>query len=76
MSLGGHENFVCCVCVLPPDSDHPQGLILTGSNDCSILAYTINSPAPIYKLTGHTNAGTLLSQLHSIKIFRGYLFRK
>lgn len=56
MSLGGHENFVSCVCVLPPDSDHPHGLILTGSNDCSILAYTINSPAPIFKLTGHTNA--------------------
>ena len=35
--MTGHENFVSCVCVMPPDDKYPHGLILTGSNDHDIL---------------------------------------
>ncbi|KAL3869595.1 hypothetical protein ACJMK2_042263 [Sinanodonta woodiana] len=68
--ISGHSNFVAAVCVMPPDDKHPYGLIYTGSNDHNILAFTLDSPQPIYKLTGHTNTvctlavgkfGTLLS---------------
>lgn len=51
----GHTNFVSCVCVLPPDEIHPTGLILTGSNDKSICAFTLESPDPVYRLIGHAN---------------------
>ncbi|XP_041475058.1 phospholipase A-2-activating protein-like [Lytechinus variegatus] len=68
--MSGHQNFVSCVCVLPPSEKYAQGLIVTGSNDNKIHAYTLESPLPVYVLTGHKNAvcalaagkfGTLLS---------------
>ncbi|XP_033729624.1 phospholipase A-2-activating protein-like isoform X3 [Pecten maximus] len=68
--MSGHTNFISAVCYMPPDGTYSHGLILTGSNDSTILAYTLDSPEPIYKLTGHSNTvcslaagkfGTLLS---------------
>ncbi|XP_072173006.1 phospholipase A-2-activating protein-like [Diadema setosum] len=68
--MSGHQNFVSCVCVLPPSEKYTQGLIMTGSNDAKIHAYTLESPMPVYKLEGHKNTvcalaagkfGTLLS---------------
>jgi len=56
--LGGHNGFVSAVCVLPPDEEFPNGLIVTGSNDHVIHAYTLDSPEPKYRLTGHTGNGT------------------
>ncbi|GFS06857.1 phospholipase A-2-activating protein, partial [Elysia marginata] len=49
----GHTNFVSSLCVMPPDDTYPQGLIITGSNDKTILAYTPGSAEPVFKLTGH-----------------------
>ncbi|RUS88855.1 hypothetical protein EGW08_003400, partial [Elysia chlorotica] len=49
----GHSNFVSSLCVMPPDDTYPQGLIMTGSNDKSILAYTPGSTEPVFKLEGH-----------------------
>jgi phospholipase A-2-activating protein len=60
--MSGHSNFISSVCYMPPDETYPQGLILTGSNDSTILAFTLNSPAPIYKLEGHTENGKYLSK--------------
>ncbi|ESP05233.1 hypothetical protein LOTGIDRAFT_227892 [Lottia gigantea] len=54
--MSGHNNFVSSVCVMPPDDKYPNGLIFTGSNDSTILAYTLDSPQPIYKLTGHSSS--------------------
>ncbi|XP_061181732.1 phospholipase A-2-activating protein-like [Saccostrea echinata] len=51
--MRGHSNFVSAVCVMPPDSDYEQGLLVTGSNDHTILGYTPNSTEPVFKLTGH-----------------------
>ena len=34
-----------------------KGLIMTGSNDNTILAYTLESPEPIFKLEGHKDTG-------------------
>lgn len=68
--MSGHSNFVASVCCLPPDDKYPHGLIFTGSNDSTILAFTLDSPQPLYTLTGHTSTvcslasgkfGTLLS---------------
>ena len=56
-TLRGHTNFVSSVCVMPPDDTHPQGLIVTGSNDKSILAYMPGVPDPVFKLEGHTGNG-------------------
>ena len=55
--MSGHSNFVSCVCVTPPSDKFPQGLILTGSLDNSIHAYTLTSPEPVYKLLGHEDTG-------------------
>ncbi|XP_053395421.1 phospholipase A-2-activating protein-like [Mercenaria mercenaria] len=68
--MSGHSNFVASVCCLPPDDKHPHGLIFTGSNDSTILAFTLDSPQPLYTLEGHSSTvcslasgkfGTLLS---------------
>ena len=55
--LGGHNGFVSAVCVLPPDEEFPRGLIVTGSNDHAIHAYTLDSPEPKYRLSGHSGNG-------------------
>ena len=55
--LSGHTNFVVAVCMMPPSDTYPQGLIVTGSNDKTILAYTLDSPQPVYKLEGHVGTG-------------------
>ncbi|XP_071952361.1 phospholipase A-2-activating protein-like [Antedon mediterranea] len=70
LSMRGHENFVSSLCVLPPSDKYPTGLIMTGSNDYNINAYTLDSVLPVYTLKGHVNTvcclaagkfGTLLS---------------
>ncbi|KAK7867192.1 hypothetical protein R5R35_008386 [Gryllus longicercus] len=60
-TLLGHTNFVSCVCVLPPDSQFPKGLILTGSNDSNIRMFAVDSPQPIAVLKGHKNVVCSLS---------------
>ncbi|XP_005104581.1 phospholipase A-2-activating protein [Aplysia californica] len=54
LTMRGHSNFVSSLCVMPPDDSYPQGLIITGSNDKTILAYSPGVPEPVFKLTGHT----------------------
>ena len=55
--MSGHANFVSCVCVLPPTEKYATGLIMTGSNDFKVHAYTLDSPLPVYVLAGHKNTG-------------------
>ena len=50
MPLEGHANFVISVCVTRPDDNYPEGLIYTGSNDRTILAYIPDVPDPIFKV--------------------------
>ena len=57
--MSGHRNFVVAVCVMPPDERYPHGLIMTGSNDKNIHAYSLESPEPQYKLQGHGDTGNL-----------------
>ncbi|XP_066598418.1 phospholipase A-2-activating protein [Prorops nasuta] len=38
--LQGHTKFVSSVCVLNTCEGYPQGVIITGSNDCSICIYS------------------------------------
>ena len=57
--MRGHRNFVVSVCTMPPDERYPHGLIMTGSNDNIIHAYSLENAEPQYTLQGHTNTGTL-----------------
>ncbi|XP_071838733.1 phospholipase A-2-activating protein-like [Apostichopus japonicus] len=68
--MSGHKSFISSVATLPPNEKYPQGLIVTGGNDAKINAYTLESPMPVYTLTGHSGTvcalafgkfGTLLS---------------
>ncbi|CAK1552863.1 unnamed protein product [Leptosia nina] len=52
----GHKNFVSCVCWLPPCESFPEGLVITGSNDNTILGYTLQDGAVQINLKGHDNA--------------------
>lgn len=54
-TLTGHSNFVASVCILPPDDNHPQGLICTGSNDSTILLFEPGKLEPVAKLIGHSS---------------------
>ena len=55
--MRGHSNFISSVCVMPPDAAYEHGLIMTGSTDNTIIAYTPDSPEPVYKLEGHEGNG-------------------
>ncbi|XP_026739639.1 phospholipase A-2-activating protein [Trichoplusia ni] len=52
----GHRNFVSCVCWLPPCEAYPDGLVVTGSNDNTILGYNLQDGATQVTLEGHENA--------------------
>lgn len=67
--MTGHSNFVASVCCLPPDDKYPHGLIFTGSNDSTILAFTVESPQPIFKLTGHSGTGNLVCNGEFLQTF-------
>lgn len=55
--MSGHENFISSVSTLPPSEKYPHGLVVTGGNDAKIHAYTLESPVPVYTLTGHAGTG-------------------
>ncbi|PZC79265.1 hypothetical protein B5X24_HaOG216531 [Helicoverpa armigera] len=52
----GHRNFVSCVCWLPPCEAFPDGLVVTGSNDNTILGYNLQDGSIQITLEGHENA--------------------
>ncbi|KAH9634238.1 hypothetical protein HF086_012700 [Spodoptera exigua] len=52
----GHRNFVSCVCWLPPCEAYPDGLVVTGSNDNTILGYNLQDGVIQVTLEGHENA--------------------
>ncbi|CAH0728958.1 unnamed protein product, partial [Brenthis ino] len=51
----GHNNFVSCVCWLPPCEAFPDGLVITGSNDNTILGYNLQDGAVQINLKAHDN---------------------
>lgn len=52
----GHRNFVSCVCWFPPCEAFPEGLVITGSNDNTILGYNLQDGIIQITLEGHENA--------------------
>ncbi|CAG9784874.1 unnamed protein product, partial [Diatraea saccharalis] len=52
----GHNNFVSCVCWVPPCEAFPEGLVVTGSNDNTILGYNLQDGMIQVTLEGHENA--------------------
>jgi phospholipase A-2-activating protein len=55
----GHTNFVSCVHVIPPTEKHPDGLVLSGSHDHTILAFELGKHQPVFRLAGHKGTGEL-----------------
>ena len=55
--FSGHANFVSSICTMPPDDKFPHGLIVTGSNDNTIMGFTLDSLQPEFKLEGHSDTG-------------------
>ncbi|KAJ0179726.1 hypothetical protein K1T71_004317 [Dendrolimus kikuchii] len=51
----GHKNFVSCVCWIPPCEAFPDGLVVTGSNDNTILGYNLQDGMVILTLESHDN---------------------
>ncbi|XP_063361364.1 phospholipase A-2-activating protein [Cydia amplana] len=52
----GHKNFVSCICWLPPCEAFPDGIVVTGSNDNTILGYNLQDGSVVLTLEGHENA--------------------
>ncbi|CAG4941351.1 unnamed protein product [Parnassius apollo] len=52
----GHNNFVSCVCWFPPCEAFPDGLVITGSNDNTIIGYNLQDSTILITLKGHENA--------------------
>ncbi|KAI8429183.1 hypothetical protein MSG28_007720 [Choristoneura fumiferana] len=52
----GHKNFVSCICWLPPCEAFPEGIVITGSNDNTILGYNLQDGNIVLTLEGHENA--------------------
>lgn len=52
----GHRNFVSCICWLPPCEAFPEGIVITGSNDNTILGYNLQDGNVVLTLEGHENA--------------------
>lgn len=57
----GARNFIASLCALPVSAQYPDGLILAGSNDCSIYGFTLASKDPVIKLLGHSNVVCTIS---------------
>ncbi|XP_071552858.1 phospholipase A-2-activating protein isoform X1 [Panulirus ornatus] len=57
----GHSSYVTSVCMIPGDSEHPEGLVATGSRDTTILIYSLNGGQPLHTLTGHSDTVSCLS---------------
>ncbi|XP_053603095.1 phospholipase A-2-activating protein [Plodia interpunctella] len=52
----GHKNFVSCVCWIPPCEAYHEGLVVTGSNDNTIIGYNLQDALIQVNLEGHENA--------------------
>ncbi|XP_026490148.2 phospholipase A-2-activating protein [Vanessa tameamea] len=64
----GHSNFVSCVCWLPPCEAFPEGLVITGSNDNTILGYNLQDGVVQINLKGHENAVCSVSPGHDFGV--------
>lgn len=60
MTFRDQKNFVASVLYLPPTANFPEGLIVTGGNDNTILIYKPSEPFAIYSAKEHTNTGMCL----------------
>lgn len=56
-TLQGHTSFVSCVCVLPPSTNYPAGLIITGGCDKKICAFHPTQFNPLFTLEDHKDNG-------------------
>lgn len=66
MTFRDQTNFVACVLYLEPTQNFPDGLILTGGNDNTILVYKQHEPFATVTIKCHTNTGKLLTTFLSI----------
>ena len=64
----GHNSYVSCLAVMPPNDTYTDGLIYTGSHDAIIRAYVPQSLEPDHVLQGHSaNVSSLfVSKNHTL----------
>lgn len=51
----GHTKYLSAVVIMPPDNEHIEGLVYTGSNDGKIRAFVPSNPEPDHVLEGHAS---------------------
>ncbi|EDV27510.1 uncharacterized protein TRIADDRAFT_21530 [Trichoplax adhaerens] len=61
MTYVGHQDYINSMCVMPPSSDYPDGVIFTGGHDNLILGFLPNKTEPELRLEGHSNVISALS---------------
>lgn len=64
----GHSGYVTSVCVVPGNANHPEGLVVTGSRDSTILAYSVSGGQPVYTLAGHSDTVSSLEWKNGLLI--------
>jgi len=57
--MRGQNHFVSCVCMMPADEEFPEGLVITGSTDHTIQAFSLTSTQPVFSLAGHSDNGRM-----------------
>lgn len=57
MTYRDQKNFVISVLYLEPTNEYPEGLVITGGNDNTILVYKPGEPFASISIKEHTNAG-------------------
>ncbi len=49
----GHKDFVSAVAYIPPGDRYPQGAIVSGSRDTTVIVWDISNATPLQILEGH-----------------------
>ncbi|OQV12087.1 Phospholipase A-2-activating protein [Hypsibius exemplaris] len=74
MCFKNHQKYISSVGYVPPNTQHQQGLILSGSHDKLVHVYDPLSAAPsqpIYSLTGHKDAVSCIASHHTGMVLTG-----
>ncbi|KAK7082303.1 hypothetical protein SK128_004896 [Halocaridina rubra] len=78
----GHSGYVTSICAIPGNSENPDGFVVTGSRDTTILVFPLGGGSPVHTLTGHSDTVSSLfwssdilisgSWDHSARLWKGW----
>ncbi|CAF3244551.1 unnamed protein product [Rotaria socialis] len=61
--LKNHTHYIIATCYIPPNSEFPDGLIVTGGNDKKICVYSAKQGIYLFTLEGHEQTVSSLSHV-------------